>query len=292
MKTSLTSIGVEGNRWLSRKGSDSGSGYHTLPENREVDMLPGTLSQNTIYSNASIRTDISGKAKTQFILPDVSGDYRIIAFANTKDSHFASSERILSVSKNYLIETTAPTLLRSGDISELSVRVSNHTKKITGATLTAFIGMGSSRIKKSVDVTLNPDESLSRTFPLLSTSLWKDLVPYTIELRENNILLDSSTGSFQFVPISELDTTHREVILFTGTTLRYTLPKVGSGIESASSKVSIRIAPTYYTPEFENSLTSLMPNPHGSIEEVIGSTLSNLLILSSSDTLNISMDPQ
>lgn len=92
-------------------------------------------------------------------------DYRIIAIANTKDAHFAVSEKTIQVRKDYVIETHAPMILRPSDSSTITASVFNSTKKITGATLTAIIGTGSSVIRKNLEVTLNPNTSISRDFP-------------------------------------------------------------------------------------------------------------------------------
>lgn len=66
------------------------------------------ISGRTIYYNPSVRTDSSGKSKVTFILPNIQTNYRIVAFGNTKDSHFASAEKKITVQKEYILETVAP----------------------------------------------------------------------------------------------------------------------------------------------------------------------------------------
>jgi uncharacterized protein YfaS (alpha-2-macroglobulin family) len=58
-------------------------------------------------------TDISGKARVSFTLPDNITNYRIIAIANTKDSHFGVKERTIEIRKDYVLETKMPMILRT-----------------------------------------------------------------------------------------------------------------------------------------------------------------------------------
>ncbi len=159
-------------------------------------ITPRKIAGATLFYNPSIRTDLAGKARITFTLPDMMGDVRIRAIGNTKDSHFAYAEKVISIRKDYHIVATTPTILHSGDISQLGVQITHTTNKITATTLTVSIGTAPNILQKSVDIILNPHESVSRIFPLESTSIWGNIVPYRVELREKNTLLDSFSGSF------------------------------------------------------------------------------------------------
>ena len=89
------------------------------------------LFENTAYYNPSIRTDVNGKARTTFTLPDNVTDYRIITIANTRDAHFAIAEKTIEVRKDYVIESHAPAIMRPGDSTTITASVFNSTKKIT-----------------------------------------------------------------------------------------------------------------------------------------------------------------
>jgi alpha-2-macroglobulin len=288
MKTSLSAIGIERNRWLSRKWSNGWSGDKW---GGGVEIASRSLFQNTAYYNPSIRTDASGKAKIQFTLPDNVTDYRIITIANTKDAHFAVSEKTIQVRKDYVIEALAPMIIRPGDTSRITASVFNSTKNITAATLTATIGTGAQVVKKTVDVTLNPGESLSRDFDFSAQNNWSGSVPYRIDLKSKDITLDSYTSTFRFAPIPEIESTSREVLLFTGSEFRYTLPESASGIDLAASKVSVSISTSYAT-QLSEAIRALVQYPYGCIEQTIGSTLPNAYALKLASTLGITIDTE
>ncbi len=134
---------------------------------------------------------MSGKAKITFSLPDTLTDYRIITVANTRDSHFAVAEKTIEVRKDYVIEAHAPMILRPSDTSVITASVFNATKKITGTTLVLSIGTGTSQIKKTVDLTLNPGASLSRDFSFSVLPEWSGNIPYRLDLFEKTTILDS-----------------------------------------------------------------------------------------------------
>ena len=236
------------------------------------------LFENTAYYNPSIRTDVNGKARTTFTLPDNVTDYRIITIANTRDAHFAIAEKTIEVRKDYVIESHAPAIMRPGDSTTITASVFNSTKKITGATLSILIGTGANSIKKSVDLTLNPGESLSRDFTFSSLSAWSGNVVYRIDLKEKERLLDSLTSSFRFAPIPVIESSSRTVELWSTKDFTYTLPKSATGMDAGSSSVTISLSTSYLT-ELSDAIRSLLSYPYGCIEQTIGSTLPNALAL-------------
>lgn len=100
-------------------------------------------------------TDISGKARVTFALPDNITNYRIIAIANTKDSRFGVAERPIEVRKDYVLEAKMPTILRTGDTFSFIASAFNATKRITAAEVILTIGSGSSKVEKRAAVALD-----------------------------------------------------------------------------------------------------------------------------------------
>lgn len=92
-----------------------------------------SLFKNTAYYNPSIRTDKTGRAKINFVLPDNITDYRIIAIAHTKSSQFGIKEKTLSVRRDYTLETHTPTIAYPGDSITFTASAFNATKKVTKA---------------------------------------------------------------------------------------------------------------------------------------------------------------
>ena len=216
-------------------------------------------------------------------------DYRIIAIANTRASHFGISETPISVRKDYVLETLAPMIVRPGDSSTITVSAFNTTSTVTRASLEIFIGTGSSVIKKTSDLILNPKESVAKTFDFEVQGTWSGTILYRVDLRQDKILLDSYTGNFRHAPIPLIESSSRQVILFSGTTLSVPLPQAASGTDMASSRVDISIS-TNYASQLTAAIKSLVQYPYGCIEQTIGSTLPNALALKFSETVGIEID--
>jgi len=127
MKTTLTAIGMERNRFLSRKwanwwSGDKGGGG--------VEIASRMLFKNTAYYNPSVRTGKDGKAKVIFSTPDNTTEYRIIAIGQTKNSLFAVSEKTIAVHRDYTLDTHVPMILHSWDTTRATISAFNATKKL------------------------------------------------------------------------------------------------------------------------------------------------------------------
>ncbi len=286
VKTSLTSIGIERNRFLSRAGSNGGSGDKG---GGGADIASRALFQNTAYYNPSIRTNASGKAKIDFTLPDNITDYRIIAISNTRESLFGTAEKTIEVRKDYILETQAPMIVRSGDTFTITASAFNSTKKITNAEVTLIFGTGSSVSRQKQGIILNPTESKAVNFSQKLPEGAIGTLPYTLELRENGTLLDSVTHTLRVPELPIMENTSRLFGLMTGTTLSLQLPKIEANTDRTSSTVEMTIASSYVA-QMEDVIRSLVQYPYGCIEQTISSTLPNAIALSFSDTIGTNID--
>lgn len=288
IKTSLSAIGIERNRFLSRKGSNGWSGDKW---GWWIEIASRTIFKNTAYYNPGIRTDVSGKAHLSFSLPDNVTDYRIIAIANTQDSRFGVSEKTIEVRKDYVLEAHAPMILRSGDTFTFTTSAFNSTKRITSANVILKMGTWSNLILKKADVILSPSEGKSVDFTLKVPSDWKTQVPYTVELREKDTLLDSISSSIRIPEIPIIENTSHGIQVWTWKTLSVNLPKMLSGSDSKNSRVEINLSLSYAS-EMDTAIRSLLQYPYGCIEQTISSTLPNALALSFADSIGTSIDKE
>jgi uncharacterized protein YfaS (alpha-2-macroglobulin family) len=287
VKTALSAIGIERWRFLSRKGSNGwgGNKWGGWPQ-----ISSRTLFQNTAYYNPSIRTDISWKAKVIFSLPDNITDYRIITIAGTRDSKFSVWQKTIAVRKDYVLESTAPTILRSGDTFTFTTSAFNNTKRITPVEVVLTFSTGSSKIEKKWSLTLDVMDRKSIDFSLEVPSSWKDRVSYTLTLREKDKILDSITRAISIPAMPIVTQKVRSLGVFSGSSYVYVLPPSRiSNIDTWLSSVDISVSSTY-APQIAQGITSLLQYPYGCIEQTISSTLPNRIALSLSDTLKLPID--
>ncbi len=286
MKTALTAIGMERNRFLSRKwangwSGDKGGGW--------VEIASRMLFKNTAYYNPSIRTGKDGKAKVSFITPDNTTEYRVIAIGQTKNSVFAVSEKTIAVHREYTLDTHAPMILRAWDTTKLTVSAFNATKKITSATLTFQIWTGSSLQKQERTLILWALESKSVDFPFTVPTSWTGDTLYSVTLKQEKTILDSIAKTIRIAPIPRLWKVERIFGSFTGNILSLKLPKLSSLSDPKLSSLQIQFSRSLFTNP-ESLIRSLISYPYGCIEQTIGSTLPNAIALKFSDIFGISLD--
>ena len=114
-------------------------------------------------------------------------------------------------------------------------------------------------------------------------------MPYTLELRENGILLDSLTRTFRIPELPIMENTSRIFQLMTGASMTLTLPHADTSVDGENSKVEVIVASSYVA-QMEDTIRSLLHYPYGCIEQTISSTLPNAIALSLSDRLGIQID--
>ena len=127
-------------------------------------------------------------------------------------------------------------------------------------------------------------------FTLEVPSSWKESIPYTLELREKDTILDSITHSITLPSPPIVTQKVRSIQIYSGATFTYTLPKsLLSNTDASLSSVEISISSTYAT-QIAQGIASLLQYPYGCIEQTISSTLPNRIALSLADTLKLPLD--
>ncbi len=284
MKTALTAIGIERNRFLSRKWSNGGSGDKGWDG---VQISSRTLFQNTAYYNASILTDAGGKARVSFQLPDNVTDYRIIAIGQTKSSQFSVSEKTIGVRRDYTLEVHAPTLAYPGDTTTITASVFNSTPRITPVMVSLDIGTGGTLLKQGETLILNPGQAAGNDFKIEVWKVWNGDIPYTITIREKWIILDSITKILHIARPPIVADMSR-VSGFTSTGITITLPQMGTNT-SGDSRVTISISDSpLQNPE--RVIASMIAYPYGCIEQTISSTLPNAVAIQLASSLGLIVD--
>jgi hypothetical protein len=284
MKTALTAIGIERNRFLSRKWSNGGSGDKGWDG---AQISSRTLFQNTAYYNPSVLTDANGKATVKFQLPDNVTDYRIIAIGQTKLSQFSVTEKTIAVRRDYTLETHTPTLVYQGDKTTLTASAFNSTIRVTPVQISLEIGTGGSLFKKSESLILSPSTVLSQDFPIEIGKNWEWDIPYTFILRDKGAILDSITKTIHIAK-PPIITDMVRVSGFTNTGISISIPRAAKNT-NPDSKVTISISDSpLQNPE--KTIESMLSYPYGCIEQTISSTMPNAVALKLAATLSIKVD--
>ncbi|MBX9809011.1 hypothetical protein K2X92_01310, partial [Candidatus Gracilibacteria bacterium] len=284
MKTALTAIGMERNRYLSRKGSNGGSGDKG---GDGAQISSRTRFQNTAYYNPSLLTDKSGKANIKFTLPDNVTDYRIIVIGQTKSSQFSVKEKTIAVRRDYTLETHAPAFLYKNDKSTITASVFNSTIRVTPVTVTLEIGTGGSLMKKTETLILGASSSISKDFAIEIGKDWAGTIPYTITLREKSTVLDSITKTLD-IPKYPIITDTKNISGYTSKDASITIPSMGSNTDP-DSEVSISISDSpLQNPE--KIIQSMISYPYGCIEQTISSTMPNAIAIQLAQNLGLNLD--
>jgi uncharacterized protein YfaS (alpha-2-macroglobulin family) len=287
MKTSLTAIGMERNRFLSRKWSngwsgDKGGGW--------VEISSRSIFKNTAYFNPSVRTDISGKARVSFVLPDNVTDYRVIVLGQTKASIFAVKEKTIPVRRDYTLEAHVPSIAYAGDTFTLTTTAFNATKKITNTIIRITIGSASQLIEQEKTVILGVWQPASQDFRVQVPETWKGTIPYTITLIENGKILDSVTKNITIPDLPLLESVSRQFGILTNTMTTIQLSQT-KWIDVNTSRVVTRVSSSLLLNP-EKVIQSLLQYPYGCIEQTIASTMPNALALKYASILWKQIDTQ
>jgi alpha-2-macroglobulin len=285
MKTALTAIGIERNRYLSRKGSNGGSGDKWWDGTQ---ISSRTLFKNTAYYNPSILTDKNGKAKISFQLPDNVTDYRIIVIGQTHSSQFSVSEKTISVRRDYTLETHAPSLAYPGDTTTITASVFNSTTQITGASVELIIGTGGSLLEQSESIILQPSQSVGQDYKVVVWKVWNGDIPYTLRLRDKKWIILDSLSKILHISQPPIIADMSRISWSTDTGVTLSLPAIGHNT-SPDSRVTISISDSpLQNPD--RVIATLIAYPYGCIEQTISSTLPNAIAIQLWSSLGIKMD--
>ncbi len=286
IKTSLTAIGMERNKFLSRRWANGGSGgkWWNLSE-----ISSRTLFKNTAYYNAAIKIGSSGRGSASFTLPDNITDYRIIAIAQTKSSNFGVGEKPLKVRRDYTLEVHIPQIAYPNDVISVTASAFNSTKKITQTSVTLSFWSGASLFEETKEIILSPNENKSVSFTLSIKDGWKWNIPYKVTMAEKGKILDSITKNFKVLSLPLLESSERVFGIFaTGSKMLQSLSD-SRGMSLLKSRVTLRVASSLLV-SIDSVISSLLTYPYGCIEQTIASTLPNAFALKFSSILWSTID--
>lgn len=286
LKTALTLIWLERNRFLSRLWSNGWGGNKWWDG---LQISSRTRFKNTAYYNPSILTDKNGKATVKFTLPDNVTNYRIIGIAQTKKSQFGVSEKTINVRRNYTLETHAPYIGYAGDKTTIIASIFNQTSRVTPVTLHLEMGTGASIIKKSQELMLNPSKNVEHTFSINISPEWSGDTPYRLTIVEWKSVLDSIQKSITVPPIPQLANITR-ISWYTNQSISIPLPKIGANVR-VDSPVSIFLS-TNPLKDPEGIIQSMISYPYGCVEQIISATMPNAIALKLWKELNITLDKE
>lgn len=80
------------------------------------------------YFNPEVVTDEDGTARVEFRLPDSTTKYRVYVVGCDKGSGFGSTQRLMTVNKEFFVEPGIPRFLIPGDRAKIAVVLNNRTK--------------------------------------------------------------------------------------------------------------------------------------------------------------------
>ncbi len=171
VRTSETRLHVVGQRDYGEKGEEPGGG---VGAEREMAAASGLVEveirgdfKPTAYWNPSLLTDENGEAIVTFTLPDNLTTFRVMAVAQTRESHFGLSETSFRVSKKLLLLPSFPRFCRAGDRFEAGVVVHNFSS-VKGDVTLALEASGIRLLDKMKErrFILKPGESREALFSM------------------------------------------------------------------------------------------------------------------------------
>jgi len=286
MKTAMTFIGMERNRFVSRRGANGGSGAKWWLWS---DISSRTLFQNTAYYNPSVRTDKNWKAKVQFTLPDNITDYRIISIAHTRDSLFAVDETPIQVRRDYTIEAFFPYIVYHGDTFGARIALFNATRKITPVEIDIIIGTGTWAYRYTTGAIIQAMSSVTVPVDIRALSSWDTEIPYTVTLRDGKNILDSITKKLNIQPIPHIADIHRVAWFFSWSTITVPMRATDANTDIDNSYITLNISRTPLRNP-QKVIESMVSYPYGCVEQTLSTTFANVVARSYMDKLSLSWD--
>ncbi len=128
VKTVESRLNVVGQRSYGEKGEDRGGGGAPA-EAAAAGVSYREKFIATVFYHGSLKTDMKGKGKVKFELPDNLTKFRIMAVAQTSNSEFGSAESTFVVNLPFITTPSIPRFARVGDRFQGGVVLHNRSDK-------------------------------------------------------------------------------------------------------------------------------------------------------------------
>lgn len=129
VKTVESRLNIIGQRSYGEKGEDRGGGG--APAASEAERRQGVTYRQkflaTVFYEGELKTDLNGKGKVNFTLPDNLTKFRIMVVAQTRNSEFGSAESTFTVTLPFIVTPSIPRFARVGDKFQAGVVLHNRT---------------------------------------------------------------------------------------------------------------------------------------------------------------------
>lgn len=205
-----------------------------------------TVFKDTAYWNPAVHTDINGRAKITFKLPDNLTTWVIAAVGDTVDTKVGQTTADIVVSKNVIVRPNLPNILRVGDDIILTAQVQNFTStdqnfdislnfdagQVDNANLTGVLikSRQTREIAWSVKVTNEKDlgkltfSAKSETNPNDNDSVTNTLPVRTFGFLDQTAVTGNGSVTFPINITSDVNKTKSSVTLYLSPSILGTLP--------------------------------------------------------------------
>ena len=120
----------------------------------------------TAYWAASLRSDVEGKVRAEFKVPDGLTRYRVMAVVQTKRDQFGNAESAFEINKPVMLEPATPRFANVGDQMVLRAVVHNTTEQAGDATVRIQLDATASAAETERTVKIPAKGSVAVDFPI------------------------------------------------------------------------------------------------------------------------------
>ncbi len=120
----------------------------------------------TAYWAASLRSDVEGKVRAGFVVPDGLTRYRIMAVVQTKRDQFGNAEGAFEINKPVMLEPAMPRFANVGDTMVLRAVVHNTTEQAGEVKVSVKLDATATAAESERTVSLPAKGSVSVDFPV------------------------------------------------------------------------------------------------------------------------------
>ena len=281
IQTSLTNLAMLKNYYFARPGIVWWSWFGNFKW-WDSAVSSRTIFKNTAYYNPNIITDAAWKARVEFSLPDNLTNFRVMVISNSKDNFFGYWSENIEVRKNIVIEDKTPMIYRSGDKTEIWIKIFNTTWKEQWIR-TIFSSKDIVVNKPEKDVTVPAWGSRVVTFWTSSQLDANKDLSYTI-----SALGSSSDNSDKLTKVIK----NKEFPTLVSVKSKWGLAKkqiaenhrieIGDNVDLEKSKVRISFSNNVLE-WVQKIIQSLLIYPYGCLEQTISTTYPNAVFLKFKD---------